>query len=123
MLSVRFEGHLQDVLGQMREFIGLVTGEPRVQVQSVTPAEQATPKPVSTKKVEKLAEPEPTTPPPSHVAASLDDVKTMSVRLAKAKGRQTVVDLLKEFGAQSGADVKEEDRATYIAKAQAMIPA
>ena len=121
MLSVRFEGHLQDVLGQMREFIGLVTGEARV--QSVTPAEQATPKPASTKKVEKLTEPEPVTPPPSHVAASLDDVKTMSVRLAKAKGRQTVVDLLKEFGAQSGADVKEEDRAKYIAKAQAMIPA
>lgn len=119
MLSVRFEGHLQDVLGQMREFIGLVTGEPRV--QSVTPAEQATPKPVETKKVEKRAEP--TTPPPSDVAVSLDDVKAMSVRLAKAKGRQTVVDLLKEFGAQSGADVKEADRATYIAKAQAMIPA
>lgn len=119
MLSVRFEGHLQDVLGQMREFIGLVTGEPRV--QSVTPAEHAIPKPVSPKKVGKIAEPQ--TPPPSHVAASLDDVKTMSVRLAKAKGRQTVVDLLKEFGAQSGADVKEEDRAKYIAKAQAMIPA
>lgn len=121
MLSVRFDGSLNEIVTQMREFIGLVTVEPRV--QSVAPAEQATPKPVSTKKVEKPAEPEPTTPPPSHVEASLGDVKAMSVRLAKAKGRQTVVDLLKEFGAQSGADVKEEDRATYIAKAQAMIPA
>lgn len=119
MLSVRFEGHLQDVLGQMREFIGLVTGEPRV--QSVTPAEQAIPKPASTKKVEKIAESQ--TPPPSQTVVSLDDVKAASVRLAKAKGRQTVVDLLKEFGAQSGADVKEADRAAYIQKADALIPA
>lgn len=119
MLSVRFEGHLQDVLGQMREFIGLVTKEiPTSPVATPDPPKQTAPK-----KAEKAAEPEPTTPPPSDVAASLDDVKTMSVRLAKAKGRQTVVDLLKEFGAQSGADVKEEDRAKYIAKAQAMLPA
>ena len=122
MLSVRFDGSLNEIVTQMREFIGLVTVDPRAQPQSVTPAEQATPKPVETKKVEKLAEPEPTAPS-SHVVPSLDDVKAMSVRLAKAKGRQTVVDLLKEFGAQSGADVKEADRATYIAKAQAMIPA
>lgn len=121
MLSVRFEGHLQDVLGQMREFIGLVTGESRVQVQSVAPAEQATQKPVSPKKVEKIAESQ--TPPPSQTVVPLDDVKAASVRLAKAKGRQTVVDLLKEFGAQSGADVKEADRAAYIQKADALIPA
>ena len=123
MLSVRFDGSLNEIVTQMREFIGLVTVDPRGQAKSVTPAEQATPKPVETKKVEKRAEPEPTTPPPSDVAVSLDDVKAMSVRLAKAKGRQTVVDLLKEFGAQSGADVKEEDRAAYIQKAQSLIPA
>lgn len=123
MLSVRFEGHLQDVLGQMREFIGLVTGENRVQSVAPTEPGPTPPLPLNRVATKNIAEPEPTTPPPSDVAVSLDDVKTMSVRLAKAKGRQTVVDLLKEFGAQSGADVKEEDRAKYIAKAQAMLPA
>lgn len=119
MLSVRFEGNLQEVLGQMREFIGLATKE----VSTSPVATPDPPKQTAPKKAEKVAEPEPTTPPPSSVEPSLDDVKAMSVKLAKAKGRQTVVDLLKEFGAQSGADVKEADRAAYIAKAQSMIPA
>lgn len=121
MLSVRFEGNLQEVLGQMREFIGLVTKD--APVQYVRPEEQAIPQPKSAKGIEKKVEKSVDEAPPTPVEPSLDEVKAMSVKLAKAKGRQTVVDLLKEFGAQSGADVKEADRAAYIAKAQSIIPA
>lgn len=122
MLSVRFEGSLQEVLGQMQEFIGLVTKEVSLG-REVPSAEPTPPKQTAPKKAEKAVEPEPATPPSTPVKPSLDDVKAMSVKLAKAKGRQTVVDLLKEFGAQSGADVKEADRAAYIQKANALIPA
>ena len=120
MLAVKFEGSLQDVLGQMREFIGLVTKDAPV-AHTAPVAKSTPPKQTVPKKVEQVAEP--VAPSPSSGDVSLDDVKAASVRLAKAKGRQTVVDLLKEFGAQSGADIKDEERAAYIQKVNALIPA
>ena len=120
MLAVKFEGSLQDVLGQMREFIGLVTKDAPV-AHPAPVAESTPPKQTTSKKVERVAEP--VSSVPTSMAVSLDDVKAASVRLAKAKGRQTVVDLLKEFGAQSGADIKDEERAAYIQKVNALIPA
>lgn len=120
MLAVKFEGNLQEVLGQMREFIGLVTKDAPV-AHPAPVAESTPPKQTAPKKVEQVAEP--VSSIPTSMVVSLDDVKAASVRLAKAKGRQTVVDLLKEFGAQSGADIKDEDRSAYIQKVNALIPA
>lgn len=124
MISIAFQGSLEEIQKEMRQF--LMTPEvPRVMVEPSTPKEQ---KP--TKTLERLVDQQPSklvvskaetlcVTPSSDLLA---EIKAIIPKLVKAKGRPAVVELLAEFGATSGGEIKDADRVTFLEKAHSLLP-
>jgi hypothetical protein len=60
---------------------------------------------------------------PGAASVTYDDVKTMIGKLGAGKSRQAVIDLLAEFGVAKGPDLKPEQFAGFVAKANAQLAA
>lgn len=115
IMKISFEGHLGDVLSEMKNFL-TAHGTP-VKTEKVEKSKDTTPKtPKETPKVE----PEETAPAFSTEELAVK-VKALGPQVAKAKGRQAVVDLLAKYHAKTGADVKPEHYLAFIQDAEALL--
>jgi len=117
-ITVTFTGvNLADIKGQINEFMGAPSARPL----GAGPAESAghlpTVSPKETRDTSANAEPSPTSGSPEEPTAQTDatipyeTVRDAVLRLALAKGKPRVMELLNEFGAQKKAD--EIDPARY----------
>ena len=60
---------------------------------------------------------------PAAASVTYDQVKAAITRAANAKGRDAVLILLKEFGVAKGPDLKPEQYADFVAKANTLLVA
>lgn len=124
MISIAFNGTAEEVTKEMRVFLAGFGALP-------TPATELKPTKTAEQPVEQTAKKPAEKSPPAEASVApkselptdlLAEIKAIIPKLVKAKGRPAVVELLAEFGATSGGEIKDEDRVTFLGKAQSLLP-
>lgn len=119
MISIQFQGTLEEVHKEMQGFLsgGPPAGKEQKQTKTVEKSVEVTTADHASPKTETTV---PKAEPPTD---QLAEIKAIIPKLVKVKGRPAVVELLAEFGATSGGEIKEADQATFLTKAKSLIPA
>lgn len=119
MISIAFQGTSEEVIKEMRGFLSEIGA-------SLTPAKEQKPAKIAEQSVEQTpSKPAASKPEASKATPKTDllaEIKAIIPKLVKAKGRPAVVELLAEFGATSGGEIKDEDRVTFLEKAYSLLP-
>lgn len=117
MISLSFNGTVEEVLKDTGLFLARLGGsvatplsEPK-QTKSVKAAEKPVERGVEVSEKPKA---EPSTD-------QLAEIKSIIPKLVKKLGRPAVVELLAEFGATSGGEIKETDRNLFLSKAHTLL--
>lgn len=120
MISITFQGTLEEIHREMRSF--LLELEPvKKEPESIKVAEKVVSKASTSEQTTSKAASQAEAPQAEPPVDLLTEIKAVIPKLVKVKGRPAIVELLAEFGAKSGGDIKEADRATFLTKARSLL--
>lgn len=124
MISIAFNGTAEEVTKEMRVFLagfGALPTPATEQKPAASKVETPTGREMDLDEVKKARADSASKATPK--TDLLAEIKAIIPKLVKAKGRPAVVELLAEFGATSGGEIKDEDRVTFLGKAQSLLEA